>query len=169
MYLLQRPRFTLIKLIAITRLLSPCPLPLLRRFDPAQTLCSFQRRSPLSIGCNVSSLNALASPRKFCTVSQNGHGMASPIARRDCTSIENCLVANVKWGRGVKRTINNTRLVTCVTALVFPARFVSREIFRKEENFFFFLDGWKTFFKVAYLKFFFSVQFQFSSIKFVLH
>lgn len=162
MYLLQRPRFTLIKLIAITRLLSPSspPVPFLS-----------------SVGSILRKLFALFNVGRHCrsdatfllwTLSRPGLLVNSARFRRTVTGWLPPLHVEIarqlkivslrtlsKWGRGVKRTINNTRLVTCVTALVFPARFVSREIFRKEENFFFFLDGWKAFFKVAYLNLFF--------------
>lgn len=175
MYLLQRPRFTLIKLIAITRLLSPSspPVPflssvgsILRKLFALFNVGRHCRSDATFLLWTLSRL-LVNSARFRRTVT----GWLPPLHVEIARQLKIVSLRTLsKWGRGVKGTINNTRLVTCVTALVFPVRFVSREIFRKKENFFFFLDGWKAFFKVAYLNFFFfSVQFQFSSIKFVLH
>lgn len=107
MYLLQRPRFTLIKLIAITRLLShpPSPSPHPRRFDPAQTLCSFQPRSPLSIRCNVNFArfrrNVSSFPRqlKICFVALFETTLSK------CAIIDNNQVSYVRGGASVPCSI----------------------------------------------------------------
>lgn len=159
MYLLQRPRFTLIKLIAITRLLSPSSLvpflssvgSILRKLFALFNVGRHCRSDATFLLWTLSRL-LVNSARFRRTVT----GWLPPLHVEIARQLKIVSLRTLsKWGRGVKRTINNTRLVTCVTALVFPARLVSREIFRKKENFFFFLDGWKAFFKVAYLNLFF--------------